>query len=57
VESLSGTHPVRATARVRWREIVVHHVDLDVGYEPGDLPADYVEADSDWLSANRDWAL
>ena len=27
----------------RWREIEVHHVDLGLGYEPDEWPAEFVE--------------
>jgi maleylpyruvate isomerase len=27
----------------RWREVEVHHVDLDLGYGPADWPDAYVE--------------
>ncbi|HZJ28041.1 MAG TPA: maleylpyruvate isomerase N-terminal domain-containing protein [Acidimicrobiia bacterium] len=51
-----GTQPVAVTALARWREIVVHHVDLDAGLEPEDVPADYHDADADWLAEYRpDW--
>jgi maleylpyruvate isomerase len=33
---------VRELPFMRAREVEVHHVDLDVGYEFDDLPADYV---------------
>jgi hypothetical protein len=52
-EFVSGVQPVRNTARSRWREIVVHHVDLDVGFDPADLPADYRARDADWLAEFR----
>ena len=53
---LDGTRPVSDTALVRWRETVVHHVDLDVGFEPEDLPDDYRRRDATWLSEHRpDW--
>jgi maleylpyruvate isomerase len=29
---------------VRWREVEVHHVDLDVGYEPSDWPVGFVRS-------------
>jgi maleylpyruvate isomerase len=49
----SGLEPVAGSALRRWREIVVHHVDLDVGFGPADLPTDYVEADREWLREHR----
>ena len=27
----------------RWREVEIHHADLDAGYEPEDWPADFVD--------------
>jgi maleylpyruvate isomerase len=42
--SVSGSEsPAAAVARSRWREVEVHHVDLGLGYTPGDWPADMVE--------------
>jgi maleylpyruvate isomerase len=56
MEFVTGVQPVRASARGRWREIVVHHVDLDVGFGPVDLPTDYRTADTSWLAEFRpDW--
>lgn len=53
---LGGTRPVSDTALARWRETVVHHVDLDVGFEPEDLPSGYNLRDAAWLSEHRpDW--
>jgi hypothetical protein len=37
----------------RWREILVHLVDLDVGITPAMLPTDYVERDEGWLAEHR----
>jgi maleylpyruvate isomerase len=51
----AGVVPVRQTVTTRWREIVVHHVDLDVGFGPDDLSPDYVARDRDWLADNRSW--
>ncbi len=28
-----------------WRDVVVHHVDLDLGYRPSDWPANFVEGE------------
>jgi maleylpyruvate isomerase len=56
IEMVTGLVPVSATVMARWREIVVHHVDLDVGFGPADLPADYRTTDAAWLSEFRpDW--
>ncbi|MEW2525043.1 maleylpyruvate isomerase family mycothiol-dependent enzyme [Streptomyces sp. NPDC047071] len=35
----------------RWIEMELHHVDLGVGYELEDLPADFVEREIDFLTA------
>lgn len=29
----------------RWREVEIHHVDLNLGYTPDDWPEDYVDAE------------
>jgi maleylpyruvate isomerase len=56
IEVVAGRVPASTTVRSRWREIVVHHVDLDVGFGPADLPADYRAADAAWLAEFRpDW--
>jgi maleylpyruvate isomerase len=49
----AGIRPVRDGARSRWREILVHLVDLDVGVTPGALPSAYVERDHAWLVEHR----
>ena len=52
----SGLIPVAESARGRWREIVIHHVDLDVGFGSGDVPADYRAVDGERLAELRpDW--
>ncbi len=48
-----GIRPVREGVFSRWREILVHLVDLDVGVTPGLLPADYIERDEGWLAEHR----
>ncbi|MFF9812886.1 maleylpyruvate isomerase family mycothiol-dependent enzyme [Streptomyces sp. NPDC014006] len=43
-----------AAARVpfrRWAEVELHHVDLGIGYELEDLPADFTEREIDFLAA------
>ncbi|OIJ69023.1 maleylpyruvate isomerase family mycothiol-dependent enzyme [Streptomyces mangrovisoli] len=43
-----------AAARVpfrRWIEVELHHVDLGVGYELEDLPAEFTEREIDFLTA------
>lgn len=49
----AGIRPVRDGVMSRWREILVHLVDLDVGVSPADLPADYLARDADWLAEHR----
>jgi maleylpyruvate isomerase len=49
----TGLVPARAGVTRRWREVLVHLVDLDAGVGAGDLPPDYVAHDHDWLAANR----
>lgn len=42
-----------AAARVpfrRWVEVELHHVDLGIGYELEDLPAEFVERETDFLA-------
>ena len=51
----AGRQPVSETVGWRRRELLVHLVDLDVGVEPRDLPADYLEADATWLAEHRAW--
>jgi maleylpyruvate isomerase len=41
----------------RRRELLVHLVDLDIGVDPRDLPADYLAGDADWIEEYRpEWA-
>ena len=35
----------------RWVEVELHHVDLGIGYELEDLPADFTEREIDFLAA------
>ncbi|MGZ4800678.1 MAG: maleylpyruvate isomerase N-terminal domain-containing protein [Acidimicrobiia bacterium] len=49
----AGIRPVRAGVMSRWREILVHLVDLDVGVGTAQLPAGYVERDKAWLAEYR----
>ncbi|MET0895500.1 MAG: maleylpyruvate isomerase N-terminal domain-containing protein [Acidimicrobiia bacterium] len=54
----AGMRTIADTVLARRRELLVHLVDLDVGVEPSDLPADYLVADADWIAENRaDWSL
>jgi maleylpyruvate isomerase len=49
----AGTRPVRDGVMSRWRELLVHLVDLDVGVRPNQLPTDYLTRDADWLEQHR----
>jgi maleylpyruvate isomerase len=44
VRSLPGgsPYPVASVPRRRLKEVLIHHVDLDAGYTPAHLPADFV---------------
>jgi maleylpyruvate isomerase len=55
MSSFGEIRPVRVGVRQRWREIAVHLVDLDIGVERSQLPADYVARDAEWLAENRGW--
>ena len=48
-----GMRTMTATVGARRRELLVHVVDLDVGVTAGDLPADYLDDDRDWLAEFR----
>jgi maleylpyruvate isomerase len=48
-----GVRPVRDGVLSRWREILVHLVDLDVGVAPSALPPEYVARDEGWLAEFR----
>ncbi len=41
--TLVGTRPAWRGVWARWREIEIHHVDLDLGYEPEHWPRCFVE--------------
>jgi maleylpyruvate isomerase len=45
VERTPGGRTMRAAALpgMRWRELEIHHVDLDAGYTRGDWPLDFAE--------------
>jgi maleylpyruvate isomerase len=38
-----GERTLRETVIVRWREVEVHHLDLDIGYTPMDWPVAFVD--------------
>lgn len=42
VQTLGGPTPANETAWIRWHELEVGHVDLDLGFGPDDWPAAYV---------------
>ena len=42
-------YPVTGTPAHRLREVEIHHVDLGLGYEPTDWPAEYVAWDLPWF--------
>jgi len=48
-----GLRNASATVGARRRELLVHLVDLDAGFGAADLPADYVDADREWLREFR----
>lgn len=37
-----GTKPAWGLVWSRWRELAIHHVDLDLGYGPSDWPGEFV---------------
>jgi maleylpyruvate isomerase len=53
IRALAGPRTVAGSVHLRRREILVHLVDLDVGIAPGDLPADFLERDAEYLRENR----
>jgi maleylpyruvate isomerase len=42
LRTLGGSSPAADTAWIRWHELEVRHVDLDLGFQPEDWPAAYV---------------
>ncbi|MBM3675523.1 MAG: maleylpyruvate isomerase family mycothiol-dependent enzyme [Actinobacteria bacterium] len=48
-----GPRPMTDGLRSRLRELLVHHVDLDDGFGPDDLPAAWVADSLDWLRRFR----
>lgn len=52
VELRNGVTDVAARVPFRrWAEVDLHHVDLGIGYELEDLPADFTEREIDFLAA------
>ncbi len=49
----AATRPVRDGVLSRWREVSVHLVDLDVGVDAAQLPADYLTHDAAWIARYR----
>lgn len=39
----AGIRPASASVWARWRECEIHHVDLDLGYQPEDWPGPFVD--------------
>ncbi len=39
----AGTRPALASVWARWRECEIHHVDLNLGYQPADWPGPFVD--------------
>ena len=48
-----GARPIVDGLGSRRRELLVHLVDLDVGFDPTDLPADFVADKAGWLREFR----
>ncbi len=48
-----GARPIIDGLASRRRELLVHLVDLDVRFDPTDLPADFVADHAEWLRAFR----
>ena len=49
----AGRRPIEAGVRARRRELLAHLIDLDLGVRPGDLPADFLAEQKDWLREHR----
>jgi maleylpyruvate isomerase len=41
-----GEMPAARLPRTRWREVLVHHADLGLGFTPDDWPLDYVRTEA-----------
>ena len=48
-----GARPILDGLGSRRRELLVHLVDLDLGFDPIDLPADFVVDQAEWLREFR----
>ena len=48
-----GPRTAAQGVRTRRREILVHLVDLDLGFGPADLPADYLAFDAEFVHESR----
>ncbi|MFG2130225.1 maleylpyruvate isomerase family mycothiol-dependent enzyme [Streptomyces sp. NPDC048751] len=44
------TDPASAVPFRRWAEVELHHVDLGIGYELEDLPAEFIQREIDFLA-------
>jgi maleylpyruvate isomerase len=53
VTLFAGSVPISTMVLSRCRELLVHLVDLDLGFTPADLPAEYVALDGEWLREQR----
>jgi len=51
---ISGEYPMHYTVWSRWREVEVHHVDLDSSYEASDWPVQFVSGALDEVMATFD---
>jgi maleylpyruvate isomerase len=49
----AGVRPLRDGVLSRWRELMVHGVDLEMGLVPESLPGDYLARDAAWLRDHR----
>ena len=55
MERMPGTGPFTAAecVHMRWREVEIHHADLDAGYSPADWPAAFTTYLLDYVAADR----
>jgi maleylpyruvate isomerase len=44
VDVSGAVRPARVMPARRWKEVEIHHVDLDLGYRPRDWPTQFVDA-------------
>jgi maleylpyruvate isomerase len=48
-----GRQPISRGVGARRREVLVHLVDLDLGVQPSELPADFLVDEATWLREHR----